>query len=386
MSSIIDVKQFDLTLIPAETNLLIVGKRNSGKTTLMLNLLFYIGRLYLLGCAIAPTATVRMELAKHMPSSLIWPEFDIQKLTVVMSKFIENLMPNWMENVNNQKNKDRKPDILKWLLVMDDCGFSETTFRHETFKEMYMNGRQVGQGTVLNLQRLKSIPPGLRSQLDYVFFFRDLSRTVQDSIHREFFSFLEFNTFRDFFMKCTEGYNCLVLDVARTQRLRDLGKSSKSLAECIFVFSPKRIEELPSYTMFDPFVWKLDIALKRLFKKRAVVNRLGNGDNGGGRDSCANGSSFQLRIAPSTPKSPPQLTTIQEETPQSIPIPQQTRFSGYPISTFSSLKVIPSVVSNTKTVRPSKRQLANEKGNTCKLGSGLCPKKRDSNMMGFPNQ
>ncbi len=375
----IDVKHFNLDSIPARTNSLIFGKRNSGKTTLSINLLSHIHKFYPIGCAIAPTAQVRLELCKHMPSSLVWPEFDIQKLTAVVSKFTESTIPDWMEYSNDSK-VETIADILNWLLYMDDCGYSEKTFRHVTFNNMYMNGRQVGQGTLLNLQRIKSIPPQLRGQLDYGFFFRDLSKTVQETIHHEFFSFLKFELFKELYMKCTEGFNCMVLDVARAQRIRDLGNSPKSLTECIFVFSPKPIDQLPPFMMFDKYIWKLDIALKRLYKKRALAHAL---------NAMPASTGFVPRIVsevaqpvPEEPERELPLPTIHEndrqepspkihsqrrqepspKTLKTLSIPKTARYSGYPISTFSSLKAIPSVVPSVMSVlRPSKTQIRNEK-------------------------
>ena len=280
----VDFRQFDMSSIPARSNSLVYGKRNSGKTTLLCNLISVVHVDYPLGCAISPSASVRLELAKHMPSSLIWPEFDLAKLTSVVSKFTESTMPDWMENINNQRAHEVKADLLNWLLLMDDVGYDEKRFQHMTFRNMYMNGRQIGLGTILNLQKLKSLPPGLRGQLDFAFFFRDLSFKNQENIHREFFSFLPFPTFRELYLKCTEGYNCIVLDINRAQRMKDLGHSPKSLTECIFVCSCKPLEQPPPpkppvellgpFQMFDKFVWKLDIAWKRLLKKRMLEAEL----------------------------------------------------------------------------------------------------------------
>ena len=359
----VDFTHFDLRNLLARCNILNFGKKNSGKTTLTMNQLSAIHHFYPLGCAIAPTASVRLELSKHMPSSLIWPEFDLAKLTTVVSKFLESSMPDWMENINNRRADQAAPeaDLLNWLLIMDDIGYDEKRFQHVTFKNMYMNGRQLGLGTILNLQKLKSIPPGLRGQLDYVFLFRDLSYKGQENIHREFFSFLPFPTFRELYLKCTEGFTCIVLDIAKAQRMRDLGNNPKSLTECIFVCAPKPIDKappeqlLPPFQMFHSYVWKLDIALKRLFKKRALENQLKQTKP---VVPAPSNLAFQPRVA-----SKPPLPTIPETKEQSpstrtLSLPAQTRYSGYPISTFSSLKTIPTV----KILRPSLRQRDKENG------------------------
>lgn len=374
-----DLFYFKLAMILARTTILIYGKRGSGKTTLMCNILSELHKHYPLGCAIAPTATVRLELCKHMPSSLIWPEFDIDKLTAVVSKFTESTMPDWMEYTNDtKKSEEQKADILNWLLIMDDCGFSEKTFRHVTFNNMYMNGRQVGQGIILNLQRLRSIGPQLRGQLDYVFLFRDLSKSVQESIHQDFFSFLEFKHFKSLYMRCTEGYNCIVLDVQKAQRIRNLGgHSPDSIKECIFVYSPKPIHQIPPYAMFHPFVWKMDIAWKRLLKKRSLSRSLHIATP---RISIAPSSSPRITIAPpsqgtsspiaaTAPQEPTErLPSINERAAKRLVLPKKTRYSGYPISTFSSLKSIPTPVPNARSrhhhlsstttmLRPSQRQM-----------------------------
>lgn len=445
--SILDIDNFDMRSISQRSNILIYGKKNSGKTTLMLNLLYYIHHVYPLGCAIAPTATVRLDLAKHMPSSLIWPEFDLVKLTAVVSKFTESTMPDWMENVNNKQTETKEADILNWLLLMDDVGYDENRFKHVTFKNLYMNGRQIGLGTILNLQKLKAIPPGLRGQLDYVFMFRDLSLKGQENINKEFFSFLPFATFRDLYLKCTEGFNCIVLDIARAQRIRDLGHTPKSLRDCIFVCVSRPIAELPPFDMFHKYIWKLDIAVKRLFKRRALAAQLKTTSSTIPQDltnrsfhkpSNTNRPStpilFRARVeptplppdpprttpshaqlAPSAPprihrqrpsQTPPQkLPPIQEasenqpaesdtvesppkEVSKTVVMPSHTRYSGYPLSTFSSLRTIPTV----KVIKPSHRQttMENSRCNTNNMdrgtrapacAGGTCPAPRRS--LGF---
>lgn len=361
MANIIDVSHFNLKMIPPRSTILNYGKRGSGKTTLLCNQLEVVHVDYPLGCAIAPTAAVRLELCKHMPSSLIWPEFDIDKLTAVVSQFTESTMPDWMEYSNDKKSdKEAKADILNWLLIMDDCGFSEKTFRHVTFNNMYMNGRQVGQGIILNLQRLRSIGPQLRGQLDYVFLFRDLSKSVQESIHQDFFSFLDFKTFKALYLRCTEGYNCIVLDVQKAQRIRNLGYSSKSTAECIFVYSPKPIPQIPSYAMFHPYVWKLDIAWKRLLKKRALSRSL--------HQSTTKITTPRIAIAQEKRSPPPPIdenkVTNEKDKENEIKLPKTTHFAGYPISTFSSLRSIPTPLPKPKPkpkkLRPSATQLHND--------------------------
>src|SRR5579872_7337564 len=145
----LDFRHFDPHTIAPRSNILIFGKRNSGKTTMMCNLLKVIHVDYPLGCAITPTASIRLELAKHMPSSLIWPEFDLSKLTTLVAKFTESTTPDWMANINNNNETAPNADILNWLLLMDDVGYDEKKFNNVTFREMYMNGRQIGLGTIL---------------------------------------------------------------------------------------------------------------------------------------------------------------------------------------------------------------------------------------------
>jgi hypothetical protein len=387
-----DPDYFDFNTIRQKCNICVYGKRNSGKTTLMINILLYLHRHYPIGCAIAPTATVRLELAKRMPSSLIWTDFDLQKLGAAISKFGAIAMPNWKANVEDITNNK---NILNWLLIMDDVGYKETMFKNVTFNEIYMNGRQIGLGTILNLQKLKSIPPGLRTNLDYIFLFRDQSETTQRSIHSEYFSFLPFHTFKEIYMKCTEGFNCLVLDIGEAQKAKDLSYSVKSLKSCIFVCSTKKIEELPDYSMFSPYVWKLDIAWKRLLKRRNTLSELERDtvtiskppntfsvgtvpapiishphvsvpdslthierDNERmGMHVDKSKQSFKRTQPIRTPETTRTLPTIAEESAQepqqeppvmehvatkTVAIPATTKYSRYPISTFSSLRTISS--------------------------------------------
>lgn len=358
----VELSQFEPSkMMSPRTNSLCFGKRGSGKTTLLLNILYHISKFYSIGCAIVPTPAVRDELRKHMPSSLIWPELDIDKLQLIMSKFNQSKTPEWLG-----LEMPVSQDIPNWLVILDDCGYNESKFRDKVFTEIYMNGRHSGQGTFLNLQRIKSIPPALRGQLDYLFCFRDVSKVVQETIHKEYFSFLSFPIFKDLYMKCTDGYGCIVLDVQKAQRLQDLSRNPASLAQCVFGYTAQPIHTLPAFNMFDKYVWKFDIALKRLCiaKRSGAKTTTTTTTVTTTTPAIVIGTpSTALPAAIPTTPSPHTLSALPKPLSVREPI-ASVRYSGVAPTTFSSLQRIP-----TSQLRPSKRQKTCRKGGACESRS-----------------
>jgi hypothetical protein len=183
---------------------LVVGKRNTGKTVLMRDIL---GKM---GCVdypllFTPTEDTRQEMAQHIPDTLIYDEYK----SAVVSKFVKF-----------QKEGKEKSKCHKGLVVLDDCMYDKAVMKGPEIRNVFMNGRHYNVSFVFTQQYAMDLSPDLRGQVDYVFCLRENIIANRLRLHRNYFGVYEFEEFQSILDQCTSDYECLVIDntVASTKK------------------------------------------------------------------------------------------------------------------------------------------------------------------------
>jgi hypothetical protein len=133
---------------------------------------------------------------------------------------IENIIERQKDNINKY---GETPNVF---ILMDDCMYDRAFTKDECIRQLFMNGRHWKIFYMLTTQYCMDIPPGLRSNIDYVFVLRENVIQNREKLWKSFFGvFPTFNMFQQVMDSCTENFECLVLD--NTSR-------SNKLNECVF--------------------------------------------------------------------------------------------------------------------------------------------------------
>ena len=94
-----------------------------------------------------------------------------------------------------------------------------------------MNGRHWKIMFFLTMQYCMDLPPDLRANIDYIFVLRENIIQTQKKLYDKFFGiFPDFATFQGVMNKCTENFDCLVLD--NTSR-------SNQIEKCVYWYRAK---------------------------------------------------------------------------------------------------------------------------------------------------
>lgn len=143
---------------------LFVGKSNSGKSNLMINMLvkkeMYAGffdEIYL----ISPTANILDDLPKYLnlPHDRVHNELD--------PTIIEKIMDNQINKIE-EKGLEKSPKIL---IILDDIQASPTFMRSNGLTALFTQGRHYNISTFCCIQQYKKLPKVARLQCSNVFFF-----------------------------------------------------------------------------------------------------------------------------------------------------------------------------------------------------------------------
>ena len=237
------IKQFNLSSMKPHSNIIMLGKKNTGKSTLVRDVLYHC-RDVPTGCVISGSEEANGFYKDMVPSILIKHEF--------RPEYVKNLIQRQRMLVEkNDKSVD--PRVI---LVMDDCLYDNSWAKDKEVRRIMMNGRHFFITFIVTMQYPLGIPPNLRANIDYVFILRENIRANRERIYKSYAGvFPSFNIFEQVMNKLTANYGALVIDNTVT---------SNNLFDCIFWY---KAEIRAKFRLCNESLWRLDEAYKQQKEK-----------------------------------------------------------------------------------------------------------------------
>lgn len=203
----IQIKRFNPSVIEPNRVLLFIGKRNTGKSTLVKDIMWF-NKSIPIGMIMSPTEESNSFYKSMIPDLFIYNDYDpdaVDKLIKRQRKAVKKGMKN--------------PNAF---LLLDDCMYdSKKITKDKNIRYIFMNGRHVKLMLYLTMQYCMDLSPDLRANIDYIFVLRENILANKEKIYKNFFGiFPSFDIFNQVMTKCTENFECLVLD--NTSRSNDV--------------------------------------------------------------------------------------------------------------------------------------------------------------------
>ena len=221
----LELKKFDPSTIKSDSVVVFIGKRNTGKSYCMKDILSYHKELPV-GIVISPTETANNYFEKFIPNMLIYDEYE----PAIVKRFLERQV-----NINKQKNEQLKKygssEIdSRAFLILDDCLYDKSWPTDKNIRSIFMNGRHYKIFFLITMQYCLGLPPILRANIDYVFIFKNNLIKEREKIYNHYAGiFNNFDTFCTVMDNCTDNYECLVIDnKIQSNRLEDQVKWYKA--------------------------------------------------------------------------------------------------------------------------------------------------------------
>lgn len=235
------LRRWDPSTMKPHRIILLVGRRGTGKSSLMEDLLYRLSPNIDIALAMSPTEDSLGMFRNHMPESWLFEGYSQSKV----EELIE--MQRSLATRNKQKNV---------LLALDDCMYEKSIMRTTAMRNIHMNGRHLKTTLINACQYMVDVDPALRTQIDYVVCLKENIYTNKVKLHRFFFGcFRAFDDFSAVLDKVTENYGALVLDQT---------SPSNNLEDCLFWYRASL--DLPAYRLGSPIFWTL---AQRYAKKNA---------------------------------------------------------------------------------------------------------------------
>lgn len=270
MSNICNIKEFDMGKVKDGKTIIFIGKRNTGKSVLVLDYLYH-NQDFPIGTCISPTDEYNRTFADKIPPQFIFDKFEPE----LLQRFIHR-----QKNITKLKNTDTKYANVdtRAFLILDDCLFdAKNWISDENIRFTFMNGRHVGITFLLTMQYLLGIPPALRENVDYIFICKANKKTTKKKLYDHYCGMFDsFEIFEQVLDECTKDYGCLVIDNTTP---------SDKLEDQVYWYKAD-ITRLKNIKLCEPQFWNMklknnivddtkDFEIKQNFKK----NSKGKGNN-----------------------------------------------------------------------------------------------------------
>ena len=209
----IQLRKFDMREIKDDKVVVLIGKRDTGKSFLCKDILYH-HRDIPVGQVISGTEGANQFYSKMVPKLFIHGEFNTQIVQNILKR--QKML---IDKINGgQGNIDPRS-----FLILDDCLYDNSWAKDKFMRSVFMNGRHYKLLFLLTMQFALGIPPNLRTNIDYVFILRENYVSNRKRLYEHYAGmFPSFEMFCQIMDQCTENYECLVINNnAKSNKLTD---------------------------------------------------------------------------------------------------------------------------------------------------------------------
>ena len=230
----IQLRKFNMNEITHDKVVVLIGKRDTGKSFLCKDLLFHHQNIPV-GQVISGTEAANSFYSEIVPKLFIHGEFKKEIIANILKR--QKLM---IQQMKQNGNIDPRA-----FLILDDCLYDQTWIKDPNVRSLFMNGRHYKILFILTMQFALGIPPNLRTNIDYVFILRENYVSNRKRLYEHYAGmFPTFEMFCQVMDQCTENYECLVIN--------NNSKSNK-LQDQVYWY---KAESHPDFKIGGPEYWK----------------------------------------------------------------------------------------------------------------------------------
>ena len=256
------LRKFNMNMIKDDSVVVMIGKRNTGKSFLTKDLLYHHQDLPA-GTVISPTEHANKFYSNIVPPIFIFSEYEAN----ITNEFMKRQKTLKKRIMNGESDIDGRA-----FLIMDDCLYDNDWKKDKIIREIFMNGRHYNIFFLLLLQYAIGIPPNLRTNIDWVFILRENNWQNRRKLYECYAGmFHNFEMFCQTMDACTDNFGCLVIN--------NSSKSNK-IEDQVFYYTA---DSHPNFHVCTPEAWHFseqnynpddndEDSLDNMFKKKSKIN------------------------------------------------------------------------------------------------------------------
>ena len=232
----IKIKPLDLDLINPNphnwmdknqggSKIFIIGKPGSGKSTLIKSLFYHKHSIIPVAVAMSGTESETGFYKEFLPEAYIFDEYDEKALSnfIVRQKGVRSFYEKMHDNFDGDSN------FNPWnMLIIDDCMDDPKVFNQQPQPGLFKNGRHWKMLYIVSLQYALDVRPGIRSNIDGVFIFRESNVAIRKRLYENYAGIIpSFNLFEQIMDAITGDYTALYIQNAT---------NTNDWRECVFYY------------------------------------------------------------------------------------------------------------------------------------------------------
>jgi hypothetical protein len=208
----VQLKKFDINDIKDDKVVVLIGKRETGKSFLCKDLLYHQSTIPV-GQVISGTEAANEFYSQMIPKLFIHEEYN--------PTIIQNILKR--QKLMIEKCKTCQTTDPRAFLILDDCLYDNTWTKDKNVRSLFMNGRHFKILFIITMQYALGIPPNLRTNIDYIFILRENYVSNRKRLYEHYAGmFPNFEMFCQVMDQCTENFECLVIhNNAKSNKLID---------------------------------------------------------------------------------------------------------------------------------------------------------------------
>ena len=225
-------------------NMVILGHKHTGKSTLMKDFLWHLHTLgYPRVVIFSGTEEGNDFFSKCVPKCFVHGGLDLDKLKAIVDA--QRRIVGSCREAETQLGRPPGVDS-RLVIVLDDIMYKKYATRSEIFGELFMNGRHWNVTILLSCQYIMLLDIACRSNVDYLVCLREPVPKNRQKIYDNFFGmFPRKQDFYNVLDQCTQNYEALILD--NTSPIMDVEKSvmwyKAELSIPVFQFGSKPFQK-----------------------------------------------------------------------------------------------------------------------------------------------
>ena len=215
----LSLRKFNMKDIPQDAVCIFIGRRRTGKSTLVKDLLFHHQDLPL-GTVISGTEESNGFFKRIVPPMFIHGDYN----PIILANFVKR-QRLVMQRIMAEKDRGITSKLdPRSFLILDDCMYDDSWTHDKNIRYLFMNGRWVKTFFIITMQFPLGIPPALRTNVDFVFILREPYLSNRRRLYENYGSaFPSFEFFCQVMDQCTQNYECLVINNAcQSNKLEDV--------------------------------------------------------------------------------------------------------------------------------------------------------------------
>ncbi len=235
----VNLKKFDMRRIPQDAVCVFIGRRRTGKSTLVRDLLFHHQDMPL-GTVISGTEESNSFYGKMIPPLFIHGEYN----SLILANFVKRQKMVMARIMKDQESGQVSRLDPRSFMILDDCMYDDSWTHDKNIRYLFMNGRWLKVFFLITMQYPLGIQPALRTNVDFVFVLREPYMSNRKRIFDNYCSvFPSFEFYCQIMDQCTQNYECLVIDNT---------SQSSNLEDCVFWY---KAELHPPFRIGAPEFW-----------------------------------------------------------------------------------------------------------------------------------